>query len=285
MYRIKIDIDYAYSLASILKRYSQNISELRDSVSRLSGSLDWESRSRAGVDSMMSSVQSMGSNLSSSLSSLASFVENFANRISDVDRKSSESFKKIYTSFENNFIKKDAIQYKNPYYYEEPVPGRHLEVTGERNGQFNRDFRPQVPTDPHKGIDIWGEDGDFICSVNKGIVSKVVKSNTGFGNAVYVDTEIDGVKYQLIYAHLKEKPILSKGETINTGEIIGYMGHTGSAGGINHLHFEVRKDGIAIDPEENFFLLLQTKSTEWFRNNLQPDIEASKEANSSAQPK
>ena len=129
MYRIKIDIDSAYSLANTLKRYSQNISELRDSISRLSGSLDWESRSRAGVDSMMSSVQNMGSNLSSSLSSLASFVENFTNRISDVDRKSSESIGKISNDYNKALesIRVDALN-KNLSMKEKSIIEEKVEI-------------------------------------------------------------------------------------------------------------------------------------------------------------
>ena len=38
------------------------------------------------------------------------------------------------------------------------------------------------------------------------------------------------------------------GDTVEKGQLIGYVGSTGDSTG-NHLHFEVRKDGKYYDPE------------------------------------
>jgi murein DD-endopeptidase MepM/ murein hydrolase activator NlpD len=41
--------------------------------------------------------------------------------------------------------------------------------------------------------------------------------------------------------------LVKKGQLVNSGSIIGNVGDTGSAVG-PHLHFELNKDGIAVDP-------------------------------------
>jgi murein DD-endopeptidase MepM/ murein hydrolase activator NlpD len=41
------------------------------------------------------------------------------------------------------------------------------------------------------------------------------------------------------------------GDRVNQGQIIGRMGRTGSATGF-HLHFEIRRNGTALDPM-NFY--------------------------------
>ena len=40
---------------------------------------------------------------------------------------------------------------------------------------------------------------------------------------------------------------VTAGEAVTAGQIIGYVGSTGDSTG-NHLHFELRKDGISLDP-------------------------------------
>ncbi len=69
----------------------------------------------------------------------------------------------------------------------------------------------------------------------------------GYGNFVYIDHGvIDGHDVRTFYAHLRNA-IVSKGEYVHKGEIIGYMDSTGFSTG-KHLHFEVLIDGKNVDP-------------------------------------
>lgn len=52
--------------------------------------------------------------------------------------------------------------------------------------------------------------------------------------------------YEYIYAHLS-KALVKKGDNISAGQKIGLMGNTGRSTG-PHLHYEVRKNGKAVDP-------------------------------------
>jgi murein DD-endopeptidase MepM/ murein hydrolase activator NlpD len=65
----------------------------------------------------------------------------------------------------------------------------------------------------------------------------------GYGNVVTVDI---GSGYSLLYAHLSVARVVP-GQWVSPGDAIGQAGCTGSCTG-THLHFELRKNGVAIDP-------------------------------------
>ena len=65
----------------------------------------------------------------------------------------------------------------------------------------------------------------------------------GYGTIVEVDV-VDG--YVTLYAHLS-RPLARSGESVDTCERIGIAGCTGICTG-THLHFELRHDGVAVDP-------------------------------------
>jgi murein DD-endopeptidase MepM/ murein hydrolase activator NlpD len=52
--------------------------------------------------------------------------------------------------------------------------------------------------------------------------------------------------FETIYGHCKSI-VVSQGQTIQKGQIIGYVGQTGNATG-NHCHYEIRLGGVAINP-------------------------------------
>ncbi|MEN8878937.1 MAG: M23 family metallopeptidase, partial [Polaribacter sp.] len=52
--------------------------------------------------------------------------------------------------------------------------------------------------------------------------------------------------YKTIYAHLS-KMVVRRGEKVKRGDLIGYVGSTGLSVA-PHLHYEVHKNGIAVNP-------------------------------------
>ena len=88
----------------------------------------------------------------------------------------------------------------------------------------------------HQGTDVFAARGTPLRSPATGVVSF---SDGGLGGiSVYV-TQSDGTYFYL--AHLDGRAEgLKPGQTVNTGDVIGYVGSTGNAqGGSPHLHFEV----------------------------------------------
>ena len=107
----------------------------------------------------------------------------------------------------------------------------------------------------HKGIDIVkeGYQLDNIVAHSDGTVVQVISNCTGNtpndpsngGNIVKID---HGNGYMTRYLHLAYGTVKVKvGQWVRKGTVLGYMGNTGYSFG-GHLHFEVLKNGSAIDP-------------------------------------
>ena len=107
----------------------------------------------------------------------------------------------------------------------------------------------------HSGIDLAAPRGTSIEAVRDGIIQFAGKKG-GYGNIVIVDHG-DGLTTR--YAHCDTLNV-SEGDIIRAGTPIGTVGSTGRATG-SHLHFEVRQDGNAVDPE-NFLDRFPLKAIE-----------------------
>ena len=97
----------------------------------------------------------------------------------------------------------------------------------------------------HSGIDLASSWGTPIGANNAGTVSAVGTANDG-ANYVIINS---GNGYEQLYWHLSKPSTLTKGQHVNAGQLIGYMGATGKATG-THLHFGLRKAGTSsyVDP-------------------------------------
>ena len=119
-----------------------------------------------------------------------------------------------------------------------PVKGRIVHLFGPyKNRKYNiTNFR--------SGIDIKADKGEPIRAVFNG---KVIYSSwfKGYGNMIIID---HGQNYYTIYAHLEET-FKTKGNVVETREVIATVGDTGSMEGTK-LYFEVRHHGKPQNPLE-----------------------------------
>lgn len=95
---------------------------------------------------------------------------------------------------------------------------------------------------PHNGIDFNAPEGTPILAPANGIVESVWFDNYS-GNAIRIDHKNT---YKTGYGHLS-KIIVTQGQKVSKGQIIGYSGNTGYSFGA-HLHFTLAKDGELKDP-------------------------------------
>ena len=100
----------------------------------------------------------------------------------------------------------------------------------------------------HYGIDVGnaGIAGTNVYAAQSGTVITAYSDggwHGGYGNYVVVD---HGGGISTLYAHCSST-VVYEGQTVNKGDVLGYVGMTGWATG-NHLHFEVRVNGTAVDP-------------------------------------
>jgi len=98
----------------------------------------------------------------------------------------------------------------------------------------------------HTGIDIPAAKNTHIYAAKSGVVTTSAK-HSSYGNYVVV-SHSDGTS--TLYAHMNKRGV-SVGQTVKQGQVIGYVGTTGSSTG-NHLHFEIRVNGERKDPVNYF---------------------------------
>jgi murein DD-endopeptidase MepM/ murein hydrolase activator NlpD len=98
--------------------------------------------------------------------------------------------------------------------------------------------------EPHEGIDLAAPLGSDIIAANDGTVAFMGWID-GYGRTVDIDHE-DG--FMTRYAHLKSFTTgLTVGKNVFLGQPIGLVGMSGHTTG-PHLHFELRKNGVPINP-------------------------------------
>lgn len=95
----------------------------------------------------------------------------------------------------------------------------------------------------HSGIDLAANRGTPVFASGKGKVIYAAYSYGGYGNIVKID---HGDGFVSFYAHMNKIKV-SKGDIIERGQLVGEVGSTGRSTG-PHLHYEIQKDGKAINP-------------------------------------
>ena len=80
------------------------------------------------------------------------------------------------------------------------------------------------------------------------MVVKVERERGGYGNSIVIS---HGFSYETRYAHMS-KINVQRGQVIKRGQVIGLVGNTGKSTA-PHLHYEVHKNGVPIDPINYFF--------------------------------
>ncbi|MDE7364188.1 MAG: peptidoglycan DD-metalloendopeptidase family protein [Ruminococcus sp.] len=95
----------------------------------------------------------------------------------------------------------------------------------------------------HKGLDIAAPENTEIYAAQDGIVVSAGWNSGGYGNVVMIEHE-NG--YATVYAHMISVYAV-EGQQVSKGQLIGFVGNTGNSFG-NHCHFEVRHQGICLDP-------------------------------------
>lgn len=140
------------------------------------------------------------------------------------------SYKEIseYIAYERGYSRSFPIGW--------PAEGRLTSHFGERVSPMHGG--PQF----HSGMDIANERGTPVHATADGTV-KSADWEGGFGRLVIID---HGFGYRTYYGHNSVLQVKA-GQQVRRGEVIALMGSTGASTG-NHTHYEVWKNGRAVDP-------------------------------------
>jgi murein DD-endopeptidase MepM/ murein hydrolase activator NlpD len=111
-------------------------------------------------------------------------------------------------------------------------------------GPINSPFGPRRAKF-HAGIDIGSPHYQEVVAAADGEVIYANDTKGGLGKAVVLQ---NGGGLRTVYAHLSVI-IAKEGDTVRQGQAIGGVGETGRSTG-PHLHFEVRKNGVPVNPED-----------------------------------
>lgn len=100
----------------------------------------------------------------------------------------------------------------------------------------------------HAGMDFTAPTGTEIYATGDGVVERVQHKLSGYGKNVILK---HGYGYQTLYGHMS-KVNVREGQKIKRGEVIGFVGNTGTSVG-PHLHYEVIKEGKKVNPSSYYF--------------------------------
>ncbi len=100
----------------------------------------------------------------------------------------------------------------------------------------------------HYGMDFTAPLGTDVYATGNGTVVAILSSQRGLGKHIIID---HGFGYTSIYAHLSNFNVRA-GQKVQRGDIIGFVGSTGTSVA-NHLHYEIKLNGINVDPVNYYF--------------------------------
>lgn len=100
----------------------------------------------------------------------------------------------------------------------------------------------------HYGMDFSAPEGTEVFATGDGVVVKVKRLYNGYGRHVVIR---HGFGYETLYAHMS-KSLVRPGDRVKRGQVIGLVGSTGTSTS-SHLHYEVHKDGVKVNPAHYYF--------------------------------
>lgn len=176
----------------------------------------------------------------------ASRVSSLNDLISTVDKELSNLNTKV-SLVKQNYDEIDKQLEMNKKLYDS-IPAL-LPANGPIGDKFGMRLHPILKVRRmHTGIDIVVNTGASVYAAGKG---KVIKTGyrSGYGKTIEID---HGFGYTTLYAHLSKIKV-KKGQTVERGELIGVSGQTGSFATGPHLHYEVKHNGVHLNPRNFIF--------------------------------
>lgn len=124
----------------------------------------------------------------------------------------------------------------------------YMPVRGRISSRFGKRWHPiSHKWCTHTGIDIAAPTGTPIHAAADGLVV-YIGAQRGYGNIIMIDHG-GNPRVHTVYAHCRRgRPFaVGRNSRVRRGQIIAYVGNTGYSTG-SHVHFEVRRGGVPVDP-------------------------------------
>lgn len=127
--------------------------------------------------------------------------------------------------------------------FEKPVEGEIIKAFAKDDLVYSETLQEWTT---HLGIDIKADKTTVVKAAEAGTV-KTIKNDPRYGLTITIEHD-NG--YQTVYANLLSSEFVVEGEKVEKGQSIGTVGNTATfeIADEPHLHFEMLKDGVQIDP-------------------------------------
>lgn len=131
-----------------------------------------------------------------------------------------------------------------PSKYNSPVDGRLIRSYAMDSLIYSKTLDQWMT---HSGVDIAAPKGREVRAIAPGVVERVYDDDM-YGTSVLID---HGNGLKTLYCGLKKEPPVSEGDKLGDRALIGNIGDTAisECAEESHLHFEVIRDGLPVDPE------------------------------------
>ena len=246
-------LDYAMLITDIMDYSNRIIDQLNATQAQLGAARDDLAVGRADqaevqqaleakkaeLEDQRAQAQTLLNQIAASESEYAAEAKKLADSEAQINKELKEAEKKYQAQLEALAQQNNVNMTSGDWYW--PLPGRYKisSLFGNRADPFTG------KRDNHTGTDIPAPSGTPIYAAKTGVVTTVNKNQNASSYGYYCIIS-HGNGYATLYAHQKQVPIVQEGQTVQKGQVIGYVGTTGRSTG-NHLHFELRVNGVRND--------------------------------------
>ena len=144
---------------------------------------------------------------------------------------------------ENNETQENTTEKKDPT-FTKPVEGEVIKLYGKEKLIYSNTLKEWTT---HLGIDIKADKTTVVKASADGVV-KSIKNDPRYGLTVVLEHQ-NG--FSSVYSNLLTAEFVVVGENVKAGQTLGTVGNSATFEILDepHLHFEILKDGGAVDPE------------------------------------
>lgn len=131
----------------------------------------------------------------------------------------------------------------------QPVLNKQLSLLTAGYGNLLNPFYRTLQS--HQGVDYTVAEGSSVFATADGTIKEISDKSSTLGKTIIID---HGNGYQTSYSHLLST-LVRRGQKVQRGDIIALSGNSGLSLA-PHLHYEVRFNGLRVDPIHYFFMEL-----------------------------
>jgi len=228
---IRSMIEYDKALKADYKAKKEELSTRKE---ELEASSRLQKETLANLEADKAEANKLASEAEKYIAQLASDEKSYKAELAKAEKAEAELDKKL-TEYLKSLENQGSSQVVANGEYQWPLP--------KGKGWITCKFGGSDPNNkPHYALDVAIGAGTPIYAANDGTVL-ISGEHSSYGYYILID---HGNGMATLYAHCSAL-LVKAGQTVSRGQTIGKVGTTGFSKG-NHLHFEVRKNGVRVDP-------------------------------------